>query len=270
MALTTLTTARADGFYMPAEWSAHAGALMAFPTPQNWSDDVVHARADWTKIAQVIAEFEPVVMLANEGEGAIARAMLSAAIEVIEIPINDVWTRDTGPQFLVDGQGGLRAASFGFNGWGQKLPPWDADAALKGRLCAAMSVAEYVSALILEGGAITIDGAGTLIGAGMGLGGRVTFGDRVFVDIDTLAYAVQQRDEIGRNTSPDAMLVQRLMLGVRLFSRLALVGGVSYSLLWSDEGAPDYGSFGTQTLDEPVGGRSLSGWPNVVLGLQVL
>jgi hypothetical protein len=114
------------------------------------------------------------------------------------------------------------------------------------------------------------DGAGTLIGAGMGLGGRVTFGDRVFVDIDTLAYAVQQRDEIGRNTSPDAMLVQRLMLGVRLFSRLALVGGVSYSLLWSDEGAPDYGSFGTQTLDEPVGGRSLSGWPNVVLGLQVL
>lgn len=163
MAATTLTTPRADGFHMPAEWSPHAGALMAFPTPQNWHEDTRHARSDWTQIAHVIAEFEPVVMVANEGEGALARAMLSAAIDVVELPLNDAWTRDTGPQFLVDGRGGLRAANFGFNSWGGKFAPWDADAALKGRVCAAMGVAAYASGLVLEGGAITVDGEGTLI-----------------------------------------------------------------------------------------------------------
>ncbi len=163
-ALPTGTSPRNEGFYFPAEWCEHEATLMAFPTPQNWPiDDIRHARADWAKVARAIATFEPVVMIANEGEGAIARSMLPSEVEVIELPINDAWMRDTGPLFLVDGKGGLCAASFGFNSWGEKFLPWNNDAALKGRVCGGMGIAEYVSELILEGGAITVDGDGTLI-----------------------------------------------------------------------------------------------------------
>ncbi|MCA9577925.1 MAG: hypothetical protein H6726_25720 [Sandaracinaceae bacterium] len=116
------------------------------------------------------------------------------------------------------------------------------------------------------------DGADdTLFGAGMGIGARATLGERVFLDLDTLGYALRSRTELtDTNGSVDAMMVARVMLGIRLFSRLSLVAGASYSGLWSRAPAPDYGLFGTRHHDELLEGRHLSSWPSILVGLQVL
>ncbi len=41
------------------------------------------------------------------------------------MPLDMSWVRDTGPVFLVDGQGGLAGVDWRFNGWGDKFPGYD-------------------------------------------------------------------------------------------------------------------------------------------------
>jgi agmatine deiminase len=65
--------------------------------------------------------------------------------------------------FLVNGQGQRRVAGFTFNGWGAKFPPYNDDALLKARLCQHLDVPMYPIDLVLEGGAVAVDGEGTVL-----------------------------------------------------------------------------------------------------------
>jgi agmatine deiminase len=93
--------------------------------------------------------------------------MLPAEVEVIEIPIDDSWIRDSGPIFTVNGAGdreGERSgADFAFNSWGKKFEPWDQDALVGRRVLEHFGVRRRPSNMVLEGGSITVDGAGTAI-----------------------------------------------------------------------------------------------------------
>jgi agmatine deiminase len=91
--------------------------------------------------------------------------MLPAEIEVIEIPIDDSWIRDSGPIFTVNGSGGSGSsgADFAFNSWGEKFEPWDQDALVGRRVLEHFGVQRRPSNMVLEGGSITVDGAGTAI-----------------------------------------------------------------------------------------------------------
>ncbi|MEZ6120708.1 MAG: agmatine deiminase family protein [Pirellulaceae bacterium] len=156
----------ADGFYLPAEWEKHEYTIMAFPSPQNWKafdiplEDVY---GQWADVANAIAEYEPVFMAVRPQEKKTARRLLSEEIELFEVPLNDGWARDSGPVFVVNDHGERRVAGFTFNGWGAKFPPFADDALLKARLCKQLDVAMYPIDLVLEGGAIAVDGEGTLI-----------------------------------------------------------------------------------------------------------
>lgn len=152
---------------MPAEWAPHERCLMAWPTRRElWGAVFEEAKEAYVWTAQAIAGAgaEPVLMVASPGAGDEARNRLgSDGIEVVEEPIDDSWLRDNGPIF-VTGPGGARAAvDFGFNAWGEKFPPWDADAALAARLLERLGVERIAEPMILEGGAITVDGRGTLV-----------------------------------------------------------------------------------------------------------
>jgi agmatine deiminase len=102
-------------------------------------------------------------MIANPGaDAAEARAALTGAVDVVELPIDDSWLRDSGPIYVTDSQT-RRAVHFKFNSWGEKFAPWDSDAAI-GALIAAELGDEVVSApLVLEGGSVISDGAGTVL-----------------------------------------------------------------------------------------------------------
>jgi len=71
-----------------------------------------------------------VTMIANPGsDAAAARAACTGEVEVLELPIDDSWLRDTGPIFLNRD----RAAGFRFNGWGGKYI-LDGDEAVAGQI----------------------------------------------------------------------------------------------------------------------------------------
>jgi agmatine deiminase len=150
---------------MPAEWARHERTLMAWPTrPELWGDQLEAAGDEYAAVANAIAAFEPVTMVcASAGEAAQARAALSAAVEVLELPIDDSWLRDCGPIFVVDGEGRRAGVHFGFNSWGEKFTPWDRDAAVGGLLVEHVGDECYKAPFVLEGGAIAVDGEGTLL-----------------------------------------------------------------------------------------------------------
>jgi agmatine deiminase len=122
------------------------------------------ARADYATVANAVAAFEPVTMIANPGrDAALARAACSGDVEIVELGLDDSWLRDCGPIYVLDDDGGRIAVHFGFNAWGEKFPPWDRDAAV-GRLIAERLGDEVREApLVLEGGSILTDGQGTLL-----------------------------------------------------------------------------------------------------------
>ena len=150
---------------MPAEWARHERTLMAWPTRfELWGDQLQAARDDYAATANAIAAFEPLTMVcASAGEAAQARAALTAAAEVVELPIDDSWLRDCGPIFVVDRDGRRAGVPCGFNSWGRKFEPWDRDAAVGSLLVEHIDDRCYRAPFVLEGGAVAVDGEGTLL-----------------------------------------------------------------------------------------------------------
>jgi agmatine deiminase len=150
---------------MPAEWAAHDRTLMAWPAREDmWEDLWEDAQAVYAEVANAIAAFEPVTMVARPQDRRRARKACGAGVTVSEIPIDDSWLRDSGPIFVLDGAGRRAAVDFGFNAWGEKFEPFDADAEVASRLLERLGE-ERIDArdFILEGGSIAVDGEGTLI-----------------------------------------------------------------------------------------------------------
>jgi agmatine deiminase len=150
---------------MPAEWAPHERCVMAWPVRESmWRAQFSAAKADYAEVARVIARTEPVLMVANPGDGnEVAAACATANMEVVEWPIDDSWTRDMGAVIVTDGT--RRAAvDFVFNAWGEKFVPYDEDARFGRRMCDALGIERLdASPFVLEGGAIAVDGEGALL-----------------------------------------------------------------------------------------------------------
>ncbi|MFI8387065.1 agmatine/peptidylarginine deiminase [Streptomyces sp. NPDC085540] len=151
-------------FRMPAEWSQHDGCLMAWPTREDlWGSVLTDVKEEYANVARAIAAFEPVTMVAPPGFGEDARTLCGDGVTVIELPLDDSWFRDSAPLFVLDGNGNRAGVDFRFNAWGRKHHPFDADDRISGLLLDHLGVDRIPSGMILEGGAVTVDGEGTLI-----------------------------------------------------------------------------------------------------------
>ncbi|MEV7726462.1 agmatine deiminase family protein [Streptomyces sp. NPDC087917] len=151
-------------FRMPAEWTEHDGCLMAWPTREDlWGSVLAEVKEEYANVARAIAAFEPVTMVAPPGFGEDARALCGEDVAVVELPLDDSWFRDSAPLFVLDGDGNRAGVDFRFNAWGGKHQPFDADDRISGLLLEHLGVDRIPSEMILEGGAITVDGEGTLI-----------------------------------------------------------------------------------------------------------
>src|SRR4051794_38295039 len=127
---TQIETPRSVGLSMPAEWGLHERTLMVWPVRADlWGDELERARQDYATIANAIADFEPVLMVAppDPDAAAGARHRCGRSVDVVELPIDDSWIRDSGPIFVTGGAARERRAAvdFGFNGWGGKFLPCD-------------------------------------------------------------------------------------------------------------------------------------------------
>jgi agmatine deiminase len=150
---------------MPAEWAPHERTLMAWPCrAELWGDQLAQARRDHAAVADAVAAFEPVTMVANPGEQAAqARAACPGDVEILELAIDDSWLRDSGPIFTLGDAGARVGVHFRFNAWGERFAPWDADEAAGALLAQRHADAVERVGFVLEGGSICVDGEGTLI-----------------------------------------------------------------------------------------------------------
>lgn len=148
---------------MPGEWTEHRCCWMAWPCREGLWANAEATQNAYAAVANAIARFEPLKMLAPAHKLEAARARLHAGIELIEMPIDDSWTRDSGPNFLVNDRGELAGSTWAFNAWGGKYQPHDQDALMGARILERAGVRAFASTLVAEGGGITVDGEGTVI-----------------------------------------------------------------------------------------------------------
>jgi agmatine deiminase len=139
---------------------------MAWPKRvELWREYLDAAREDTVRVAQAIAGCEPVTLLADPEDVTDARMRCGPSVNVVPMPIDDSWLRDSGPTVVRDSAGRRAAAVFTFNAWGGKYQPHDQDATLGERLAALAGIPAYRSELVVEGGGFLSDGEGTLITA---------------------------------------------------------------------------------------------------------
>jgi agmatine deiminase len=162
------TTPANDGFRMPGEFEPHAGSWLIWPErSSNWRLGAKPAQAAFAAVATAIATGEPVTVAASRAQYVNARAMLPDAVRVVEISTDDAWMRDVGPSFVVNEAGETRGVDWIFNAWGGLSGglyfPWDQDDLVARKVLEIEGCDRYRAPLVLEGGAIHVDGEGTLL-----------------------------------------------------------------------------------------------------------
>ncbi|HEX5608922.1 MAG TPA: agmatine deiminase family protein [Solirubrobacterales bacterium] len=163
-------TNRASGMRMPAEWAPHERTLIAWPAREDaWRGTTIEdARDAHAATIAAVAAFEPVLLVAKPEHAEDARRRVPAEnVEVVGLPIDDSWLRDSGPIIVLgrddSGDPARAGVDFRFNAWGEAFTPYENDAAIAERLLERLAIERVASPLVLEGGSIAVDGEGLLV-----------------------------------------------------------------------------------------------------------
>jgi agmatine deiminase len=159
-----------NGWFMPDENEPHERTWMSFIASYDiWEErQVPEVQRNLATIAETIAKYEPVSMLVRKQDINIAVKLLGGLnhhpypIELVEFNMNDLWMRDTGPTFVVNGKGQKSAIDFNFNGWGEDQE-YKLDAKVADFVAKKAGVNTINTSLVLEGGCFEVDGHGTAI-----------------------------------------------------------------------------------------------------------
>ena len=165
-----MTTPAALGYRLPAEWEPHAATWLAWP----------HERSDWPgKLAAIPWVYAEVVrhlvpgervriLVDDEAAERGARRLLRRAgvdlarAEFFRVRTDRSWTRDYGPLFVRRDDGDVALTNWKFTGWA-KYPNWKRDDAVTDRLARLLGRRQWKPGVVLEGGAIDVNGRGTLL-----------------------------------------------------------------------------------------------------------
>ncbi len=147
----------------PAEWETHQATWMAWPCrTEIWTNGLEKAQLAFAEVANTIADYEPLFMLVKPEHKAFATKKLSSSITLVEMAIDDSWTRDTAPIWIEE-SGNPVALDFQFNAWGNKFSPYDNDANVAGNIISYSDSQSRKLDMVLEGGAIHSNGQGTIL-----------------------------------------------------------------------------------------------------------
>lgn len=158
-----------DGFRMPGEFEPHQGCWMLWPERSDtWRLAAKPAQEAFAEVAAAISRFEPVSMGVSEQQYDNARQLLPDRVRIVEMSSDDAWMRDVGPTFVVNyDTREVRGVDWHFNAWGGLENglyfPWDRDDRVARKVLEVEKMDRYRAPLIMEGGALHVDGQGTLI-----------------------------------------------------------------------------------------------------------
>jgi len=161
-----------QGFYMPAQWTPHELTILAWPFGEiEWQGALAEVRREFMAfLCQIMAD-EPVLLLVTPAEEesfieARKNEHLSLSswnnLRLARVCLDDVWMRDIAPIHLIHKDSDhLIPVKWQFNGWGGKFPH-SQDCAVGYKILELMGVDNFFDVpIILEGGAVEVDGQGT-------------------------------------------------------------------------------------------------------------
>src|SRR6202789_218764 len=113
MLATLRSTPRVLGYRMPAEWEPHEATWLAWPhNPEDWPGKFQTIPWVYSEIVRLLSARERVHILVNDAKAEQrARSILDRAgtklnqVSFHQWPTNRVWTRDSGPIFVRNGEG---------------------------------------------------------------------------------------------------------------------------------------------------------------------
>lgn len=167
--MISLEDTKMEKYFFPAEETKHEGTWLIWPHHFTYGIEYrKEIEPIWIQMADALHHGENVHIIAyNEKEQKrISKLLIEAGLDMKKIDFtiaksNDVWSRDTGPIFVLDSVGKPLIADFGFNGWGEKTPYHDDDkipqVVAKEKNLPLLSIPDF----ILEGGSVELDGNGT-------------------------------------------------------------------------------------------------------------
>lgn len=145
---------------MPAEWEPHEATWISWPhrDGQSFPDSYERVVPALVKMAAAIAASEILrVNVSSPVQEKEVRLLLSSVVptERLEFhgnPTNEPWCRDHGPIFVTrTDHPRLAVNDFGYNAWGGKYPPFDADDVIPSRIAHHFGLPLFEPPFILEG-----------------------------------------------------------------------------------------------------------------------
>ncbi|MEJ7780473.1 MAG: agmatine deiminase family protein [Daejeonella sp.] len=158
----------------PAEWEKQAGILLCFPhSGKDWPGKYEAIKWDFVEFIKKISCFEQVFLIVADKrqQDSVSRMLSTAHVELNKVTFtiyktNRSWMRDSGPVIVKNGPE-REALNFNFNGWA-KYKNFQLDRHVPAKvsqfLGIPLTMATYKGKpVILEGGAIDVNGKGTLL-----------------------------------------------------------------------------------------------------------
>jgi agmatine deiminase len=162
-------------FRMPAEWEPHEATWLAWPHEEtDWPGKFEPIQWIYGEITRHLSRVERVRILVenaqakNEARNVLEKCGADRnAVEFFELPTDRSWTRDFCPTFVRDEAGRLTMLNWRFNGWAKYENSAADDTvtpALAKQLEFPVETPVYRNQpVVLEGGAIDVNGAGTIL-----------------------------------------------------------------------------------------------------------
>ncbi len=162
-------------FVMPAEWTPHRTTWLAWPhEARDWPGKFAAVPWAFAERVRYLSLAEPVQLLVEDRtlQGKARRTLERAGVDLHRVEFHQVrtdrsWLRDSAPTFVVSKSGERRAVCWHFNAWA-KYDNWKKDAKVSegvARIAKVPACRPDVNGrrVVLEGGAIDVDGDGTLL-----------------------------------------------------------------------------------------------------------
>ena len=157
-------------YLMPSEEAEHEGTWLQWPHRYTYGQDTPD-RYDqiWIDMTKALHTGERVHIIAyNENEkDRITELLTKVNVDMNQIDFlikktEDVWVRDNGPIFVYDQNDELYLTNWEFNGWGGRAP-YAHDNQIPSHVSNAIGVSKVDVDMVLEGGAIEVDGDGSFM-----------------------------------------------------------------------------------------------------------
>lgn len=164
-----------EHYRMPAEWGPHGATWLIWPCNRDdWPGKLGLAQFDYVQFVKWLVRFEKVCMIVkNQAIYISARRLMrreGVDVEKIHFCFQETdrsWARDTAPTFVYTAANHKKIIQWDFNGWG-KYSNFENDRKVAAAISRDSGIGRVAAfwkrhRVVLEGGAIDVDGNGLLL-----------------------------------------------------------------------------------------------------------